>query len=36
MIDRGPFIEGRRWDLTDAARRALGFPRGVDEIWANK
>jgi hypothetical protein len=36
VIDRGPFIEGRRWDLTDAARERLGFPRGVDAIWANK
>ena len=36
VIDRGPFIRGRRWDLTNAARRKLGFPRGVDEIWATR
>jgi hypothetical protein len=36
VIDRGPFIRGRRWDLTDAARKELGFPRGVDEVWANR
>jgi hypothetical protein len=36
VIDRGPYIEGRRWDLTDAARERLGFPRGVDAIWATK
>lgn len=36
VIDRGPYIRGRRWDLTDAARKELGFPRGVDEVWANR
>lgn len=36
VIDRGPYIEGRRWDLTEAARKRLGFPRGVDEIWATR
>ena len=36
VIDRGPFIGDRRWDLTNAARRKLGFPKGVDEIWATK
>jgi len=36
VIDRGPFIEGRRWDLTEGARSELGFPRGVDEIWADR
>ena len=36
VIDRGPFIEGRRWDLTEGARSELRFPRGVDEIWADR
>ena len=36
VIDRGPFIEPRRWDLTEGARRQLDFPRGVDEIWADR
>jgi hypothetical protein len=36
VIDRGPFIRGRRWDLTDAARRKLGFPKGTDDIWADR
>ena len=35
VIDHGPFIAGRRWDLTNAARRKLGFPNGVDDIWAD-
>lgn len=26
VIDRGPFISGREWDLTGAAKRRLGFP----------
>lgn len=36
VIDRGPYIAGRRWDLTNAARRKLGFPRGTGTIWANR
>jgi hypothetical protein len=36
VIDRGPYIEGRRWDLTEATRHALRFPKGVDQIWATK
>jgi rare lipoprotein A len=26
VIDRGPYIAGREWDLTGAAAKALGFP----------
>ncbi|MGI8902244.1 MAG: RlpA-like double-psi beta-barrel domain-containing protein [Solirubrobacteraceae bacterium] len=26
VIDRGPYIRGREWDLTGAAAEALGFP----------
>ena len=26
VIDRGPFVAGREWDLTGATKRALGFP----------
>lgn len=36
VIDRGPYIAGRRWDLTNAARKKLGFPKGVDDVWANR
>lgn len=35
VIDRGPFIAGREWDLTEAAKRKLGFP-DLDEIWSTK
>lgn len=36
VIDRGPYIDGRRWDLTNATRRALDFPKGVAQVWATK
>jgi rare lipoprotein A (peptidoglycan hydrolase) len=32
VIDRGPYIGGREWDLTGATARALGFD-GVGTIW---
>ena len=32
VIDRGPYIAGRTFDLTDAARRRLGFPIGHDRL----
>jgi rare lipoprotein A len=25
VVDRGPFIKGRKWDLTAAAAKAIGF-----------
>jgi rare lipoprotein A (peptidoglycan hydrolase) len=31
VIDRGPYIEGREWDLTGATAVALDFP-GLDQI----
>ncbi len=34
VIDRGPFIAGREWDLTGATAQALGFP-GLGQIsWS--
>jgi rare lipoprotein A (peptidoglycan hydrolase) len=34
VIDRGPYITGREWDLTGATADALGFP-GLGQIaWA--
>jgi rare lipoprotein A len=33
VIDRGPYVEGREFDLTEATKRALGF-EGVGEVWA--
>jgi len=34
VIDRGPFIAGREFDLTGAAARALHFD-GVDTVWVS-
>lgn len=31
VIDRGPYVAGREWDLTGATAEALGFP-GLGEI----
>jgi hypothetical protein len=33
VVDRGPYIKGRRWDLTSATAKALGF-KAVDRIGA--
>ncbi|HLL86265.1 MAG TPA: RlpA-like double-psi beta-barrel domain-containing protein [Thermoleophilaceae bacterium] len=33
VVDRGPYVHGRDYDLTEATRNYLGFD-GVDEIWA--
>jgi rare lipoprotein A (peptidoglycan hydrolase) len=34
VIDRGPYIAGREWDLTGATAEALGFP-GLGKIeWS--
>ncbi len=32
VVDRGPFVEGREFDLTEATKRALGFG-GTGEVW---
>jgi hypothetical protein len=32
VIDRGPYVGGREFDLTEATKTALGFA-GVGEIW---
>jgi peptidoglycan lytic transglycosylase len=34
VIDRGPYVGGREWDLTGATARALGFD-GVGTIWTS-
>jgi rare lipoprotein A len=34
VVDRGPYVAGREYDLTEATKRALGF-EGVGEVWAN-
>ena len=33
MIDRGPYVKGRAWDLTEAASEALDF-EGVGVRYA--
>lgn len=35
VIDRGPFIAGREWDLTEATKDALRFP-DLDDVWSTK
>lgn len=32
VIDRGPYVAGREYDLTEATKRALGF-EGVGVVW---
>ena len=33
VIDRGPYVAGREFDLTEATKRALGF-EGVGMVWS--
>lgn len=35
VVDRGPYVEGREFDLTEATKRALGF-EGVGEVWSDR
>ncbi len=35
VIDRGPYVAGREYDLTEATKRVLGF-EGVGEVWATR
>jgi hypothetical protein len=35
VIDRGPYVAGRDFDLTEAAKQRLGFP-GVDVLLASR
>jgi rare lipoprotein A len=32
VVDRGPFVHGRDWDLTERTKNELRFS-GVDEVW---
>jgi rare lipoprotein A (peptidoglycan hydrolase) len=32
--DRGPFVDGRDWDLNQNTAAALGFG-GVDTVWSS-
>jgi rare lipoprotein A len=33
VVDRGPYVEGREFDLTEATKQALGF-EGVGDVWS--
>jgi rare lipoprotein A len=33
VVDRGPFVAGREFDLTEATKDALGFD-GVGQVWS--
>ena len=33
VVDRGPYVAGRDYDLTEATKNYLGF-EGVDRVWA--
>lgn len=35
VIDRGPYVAGREFDLTEATKRALGF-EGTGEVWSTR
>lgn len=35
VVDRGPYVGGREFDLTEATKRALGF-EGVAEVWSTR
>ena len=35
VIDRGPYVAGRDFDLTEATKRALGF-EGTGDVWSSR
>jgi len=35
VVDRGPYVGGREWDLTGATARRLGF-EGVGVVWSTR
>lgn len=35
VVDRGPYVAGREYDLTEATKRALGF-EGVAQVWSSR
>jgi rare lipoprotein A (peptidoglycan hydrolase) len=36
VVDRGPYVGGRDWDLTTAAARRLGFGYGVGTVLSTR
>jgi peptidoglycan lytic transglycosylase len=35
VVDRGPYVPGREFDLTEATKQALGFP-DLGSVWSNR
>jgi hypothetical protein len=35
VVDRGPYVEGREFDLTEATKTALGFG-DTGDVWSNR
>ena len=35
VVDRGPYVAGREFDLTEATKDALGFD-GTGEVWSTR
>jgi len=35
VVDRGPYVAGREFDLTEATKRALGFG-DTGEVWSTR
>jgi rare lipoprotein A (peptidoglycan hydrolase) len=35
VVDRGPYVVGRDFDLTEATKQALGF-NDVGEVWSTR
>jgi rare lipoprotein A len=35
VVDRGPYVAGREFDLTEATKRALGFG-GTGDVWSTR
>jgi peptidoglycan lytic transglycosylase len=35
VVDRGPYVPGREFDLTEATKQALGFP-DLGDVWSNR
>lgn len=35
VVDRGPYVAGREFDLTEATKQALGFG-GVGQVWSTR
>lgn len=36
VVDRGPYVAGREYDLTGATKDRLGFVDGTDTLWSSR